>query len=239
LILVIDLTAYPVKWIGIDQPAIGWFVLGLLVGGFVGLIQSLKYIKQYSYLNKAYQMAIGIALVLILAFVTSLSFKSNIDPFSQILLQEEFLPALNSSWDYIGSAKAAIRDGALFHQDEGIYLWADQNTNQNQSINDGNYYYFLINGNGEFAMGKHSENQKQVDKVGWQQSITINRGNSRNRLKIVCYQQKIIGWINDQRVGMFEDKSFTSGQIGVISETGNGPPISVYFDSIVVKENPD
>lgn len=38
---------------------------------------------------------------------------------------------------------------------------------------------------------------------------------------------------------MFEDESFTSGQIGVISERGNGTPIAVYFDKILVKEKPE
>jgi hypothetical protein len=267
-ILFIDLNAYFVKWIGIDQPAIGWFVLGSLIGGVVGLIQALKYIREYSSLNKAYKLAMAVTLALILAFITALIFKPNIDPFPKTVFQENFLRSSKSNWD-IGSSKAMLKNGALFHQDGGISIWADQNstikdvefsidasksqgsdnlgfgiiaryTNQNPSSNDGNYYYLLINGNGEFAMGKQLANQKREDKVGWQQSSTINRGNkSHNFLKIVCYKQKIIGWINEQRVGMFEDDSFNSGQIGVISERGNGTPISVYFDNILVKEKPE
>lgn len=121
-------------------------------------------------------------------------------------------------WDII--RKAIIKDGVLFHQYGVISIWADQNsiigdvefsvkakkisgsdnlgfgiiaryTNQNQSSNDGNYYYLLINGNGEFVMGKQLANQKREDKVGWQQSSTINRGNkSHNFLKIICYKKK-------------------------------------------------
>ncbi len=266
--LVIDLTAYFVKWIGFDQPVVGWFVLGSLIGGVVGLIQALKYIREYSSLNKAYKLAMAVTLALILAFITALIFKPNIDPFPKTVFQENFLPSSKSNWD-IGSSKAMLKNGALFHQDGGISIWADQNstikdvefsvdtkkisgsdnlgfgiiaryTNQNKSSNDGNYYYLLINGNGEFVMGKHLANQKREDKVGWQQSSTINRGNkSHNFLKIICYKQKIIGWINEQRVGMFEDDSLTTGQIGVISERGNGTPIAVYFDKILVKEKPE
>ena len=45
-----------------------------------------------------------------------------------------------------------------------------------------------------------------------------------------------MGWINNQRIGKFEDNSYTSGQIGVISGRGEGDAVAVYFDDVVVKE---
>jgi hypothetical protein len=35
---------------------------------------------------------------------------------------------------------------------------------------------------------------------------------------------------------MFEDESYRSGQIGVISGRGDGDAVAVYFDDVVVKE---
>ena len=35
---IIDLIIYPIKWIGINQPAVGWLVIGLLIGTSLGII---------------------------------------------------------------------------------------------------------------------------------------------------------------------------------------------------------
>ena len=101
------------------------------------------------------------------------------------------------------------------------------------------YYYLLIKGNGNFAMGKLSASNKWEHKVGWQHSTTIKQGNNLNRLRIVCDGKRVIGWINNQRVGMFEDDSYKSGKIGVISTRSKKNAIAVYFDNVIVKIKPE
>ncbi|NJL09302.1 MAG: hypothetical protein HC908_00975 [Calothrix sp. SM1_7_51] len=39
--------------------------------------------------------------------------------------------------------------------------------------------------------------------VGWHKSSSINKDISQNTLKLVCYNNKIIGWINNQRGRLF------------------------------------
>lgn len=102
-----------------------------------------------------------------------------------------------------------------------------------------NYYYLLIKGNGNFALGKLSSSNKWEHKVGWQHSTTIKQGNNLNRLRIVCDGKKVIGWINNQRVGMFEDDSYKSGKIGVISTRSKKNAIAIYFDNVIVKIKPE
>ena len=102
-----------------------------------------------------------------------------------------------------------------------------------------NYYYLLIKGNGEFAMGKLSSSNKWEHKVGWKYSTTIKQGNNLNRLRIVCDGKMVIGWINDQRVGIFEDESYKSGKIGVISTRNEKNTVAVYFDNVIVKIKPE
>ncbi len=99
----------------------------------------------------------------------------------------------------------------------------------------GNFYYLLIKGNGKFAMGKYSDNNSWDNQVGWQNSTTIKQGNKLNSLRIVCNGKRVIGWINNQRVGMFEDDSYSAGQIGVMSVRGDSEAVGVYFDNILVK----
>jgi hypothetical protein len=102
-----------------------------------------------------------------------------------------------------------------------------------------NHYYLLIKGNGQFALGKLSSSNKWEHKVGWKYSTTIKQGNSLNRLRMVCDGKRVIGWINNQRVGMFEDDSYKSGQIGVISTRSEKNAIAVYFDNVIVKVKPE
>jgi hypothetical protein len=131
------------------------------------------------------------------------------------------------------SAPVKKRDGS---NDVGFGIIARYSQNNQSSIS-GNFYYLLIKGNGKFAMGKHSESQGWDNKVDWKKSIAIKQGNNQwNHLRIVCNGKTVIGWINNQRVGKFEDNSYTSGQIGVISGRGAGDAVAVYFDDVVVKE---
>jgi flagellar biosynthesis protein FliQ len=267
-IVIADLTAYSITWIGIAQPAVGWLVLGCLSGGVLGLIQALKRINQYSYLPKVYKIAVAIALILVLTACLNWRLKPDTNPFQKIVVQEDFKSP--SNWDIDGS-RAIMKDGGLFHQESNQNSWLlsvwDGHTfkdvdfsvdtlkinspddiafgifahygNENSSISSGDFYYLLITGNGKFAMGKYLASNKWENKVGWQKSTAIKRGNERNRLRIVCNKQKVIGWINDQRVGMFEDDSYNLGQIGVISGRGNGDAVAVYFDNVLAKEKPE
>jgi len=134
------------------------------------------------------------------------------------------------------SAAVKKRDGS---NDVGFGIIARYSQNNQSSIS-GNFYYLLIKGNGKFAMGKHSESQGWDNKVDWKKSIAIKQGNNQwNHLRIVCNGKNVIGWINNQRVGKFEDNSYTYGQIGVISGRGEGDAVAVYFDDVVVKEKPE
>ncbi|MEJ6482864.1 AAA-like domain-containing protein [Nostoc punctiforme UO1] len=113
-------------------------------------------------------------------------------------------------------------------------------TSQNNKSSVGqNFYYLLIKGNGEFAMGKLVASNKWEEKLDWQYSTSIKLGNNINRLRVVCNGKRVIGWINNQRVGIFEDDSYTSGKIGVISLRGSDDGAAVYFDNVIFKTKPE
>ncbi|MEB3180126.1 MAG: AAA-like domain-containing protein [Nostocaceae cyanobacterium] len=67
-IVIPDLTTYSLRNIGIHEPVIGWFILGLLPGGFFGLIYALKMINQSSWLPKVYVSAVIVALLILCNF---------------------------------------------------------------------------------------------------------------------------------------------------------------------------
>jgi hypothetical protein len=65
-IVIIDLTAHPLRIFNVKNPVCAWFILGYSIGGVLGLIQALKLIKQYSYLSKVYKISLIITLILFL-----------------------------------------------------------------------------------------------------------------------------------------------------------------------------
>ncbi|MEH1886918.1 family 16 glycoside hydrolase [Nostoc sp.] len=130
------------------------------------------------------------------------------------------------------SPSDAKKDNGTDYSGFGIVARTSDNNKSNKGVK---FYYLLIKGNGEFAMGKRIASNKWEHKVGWQYSTSIKQGNNLNRLRIVCDGTRVIGWINDQRVGMFEDDAYTSGNFGVILLQGSDDGIAVYFDNILVK----
>ncbi|MEH1907062.1 MAG: family 16 glycoside hydrolase [Nostoc sp.] len=123
--------------------------------------------------------------------------------------------------------------------DDSVFGIVARTGDNNKSSIGQNFYYLLIKGNGKFAMGKLITSNKWEDKVGWQYSTSIKRGNNINRLRVVCNGKRVIGWINSQRVGIFEDDSYTSGKIGVISLRSSDDGAAVYFDNVLIKTKPE
>jgi hypothetical protein len=268
-IILPDLATYPITWFGITKPTIGWLVLGFFVGGALGLIQALNRTKQYSLLSKVHKYTVTIALLLALSAFLHSGLKPAIDPFPKFALKEKFnypskywsLPLgtaikdgglfqqepnkrtisyslwYGNTFESLDFSAKVKRTNAPNNVEFGIIARYSQNK---KSSTNGNFYYLLIKGNGKFAMGKYSESKGWEDKVGWQNSIAIKQGkNEWNQLRLVCNGGRVIGWVNEQRVGVFEDDSYNSGRIGVISVRGDSDAVAVYFDDVVVKEKPE
>ncbi|MBH8562062.1 AAA-like domain-containing protein [Nostoc sp. CENA67] len=265
-IITADLTAYPLRVIGIEPAEIGWLVLGCFIGGAIGLIQSFKLIEQHSYLSKIYTIAIIIPFILFSIGLITPRFQNHTDFFSHTILVDDFQYP-SKEWNHDPSA--IITGGGLFHPESqnnwSLSIWGKQNQiikNVDFSVNatkisgsddagfgivarysdqvDEKFYYLLIKGNGQFYMGKYSTSKRWEDKVGWHYSTSIKQGNkNENQLRIVCEGERIIWWINGQRIGIFEDNSYSDGRIGVISLPDNSDGVAVFFDNVIVKTKPE
>jgi hypothetical protein len=265
-IILADLTTYPITWFGINQPTFGWLALSLFIGGVLGLIQALNRTKEYSLLSKVHKYTATIALLLAFSTFLNSGLKPAIDPFPKLALEENFnypskywsLPPgtaikdgglfqqepnkrtisyslwYGNTFEDVDFSAKVKRTNAPNNVAFGIIA---RYTQSNKSSTNGNFYYLLIKGNGKFAMGKYSESQGWEDKVGWQNSIAMKQGNNEwNQLRLVCNGKRVIGWVNEQRVGIFEDDSYNYGQIGIISARGDSDAVAVYFDNVLVKE---
>ena len=98
-----------------------------------------------------------------------------------------------------------------------------------------NFYYLRIQPDGSFAMGKHTPDTWE-DKVAWRKNSAIAPGGKVNRLRIVCKDNLIIGFINDKKVGSFADQDYRSGKVALISHQDKGANSGVNFSNVLIKE---
>ena len=98
-----------------------------------------------------------------------------------------------------------------------------------------NFYYLRIQPDGSFAMGKHTPDTWE-DKVAWRKHSAIASGGKVNRLRIVCKDNLIIGFINDKKVGSFADQDYRSGKVALISHQDKGANSGVNFSNVLIKE---
>ena len=253
-----DYLANPFTAIGIQSPAIGWLLLGCLLGGILGFIQGLKRTGRYSELYIVYLAAAAIFLGLQTMAHWTWESQFNLNAFPNIVLQEDFKAANN--WKL--AKGAVIKDGGLFQRQPNLN-WAGWSSWEGQTFADvdvstdaikingsddnyfgllarvsedenQNFYSLRINGNGRFVISKH-EKENWQDIFGPRHSEIINLGNSQNRLRLICQGNLITALINDKLVGRVRDTSYKSGRIAVESERGEESAVAVYFDNILVK----
>jgi hypothetical protein len=103
---------------------------------------------------------------------------------------------------------------------------------------EGNFYFFLVDGHGQYIVGKDVDGE-------WQQvagmdmwlatSPHIKTGGATNRLKVVCQGPQIALYVNDHYLTTVSDDSFAEGKIGLIAVAMEYPgPVKVAFDNLVV-----
>jgi len=260
-ILIGDYAANAFTPIGIQNPPVGWLLLGCLVGGMLGLAEGLKRTGRSSELYKVYLAAIAIVLMLQAVAYSKWQTQFDTNVFQKVILQETFTSP--KSWNL--HQGATIKDGGLFitqHQANPLSLssWegrilADVDFAADVvkvSGSDASYfgiaarvtgderqsfYYLRINGDGNFAMGKYF-GDRWNDIVGPKEIGILNVGNSKNQLRLVCNGNLILGFVNDRMVGIFRDTSYQTGKIAVESAPDEDGAAAVYFDNVVVKEKP-
>jgi hypothetical protein len=103
---------------------------------------------------------------------------------------------------------------------------------------EGNFYFFFINGYGQYRMGKDVNGEWQGVarmEMGLVTSPHIKTGGATNRLKVICQGPQIALYVNDHHLTTVSDDSFAEGKIGLIAAAIKYPgPVKVAFDNLVV-----
>jgi serine/threonine protein kinase len=96
-----------------------------------------------------------------------------------------------------------------------------------------NFYYFIVQNNGMFAIGK-SNNGVLQPLAEWTASSAIHQGNQTNRLRADCFENTLRFYANDVLLGTVSDADFTSGYSGIIANALDAQGFEVVFDNFQI-----
>ena len=100
---------------------------------------------------------------------------------------------------------------------------------------DQNFYYFVIQNNGDYAIGKYKEGVFQPLE-GWRGSDAIHPGNQTNHLQADCVGNTLRFYVNNVMLGEVTDTDFISGFSGLIADALDTQGFEAAFDNFLIIE---
>jgi len=105
------------------------------------------------------------------------------------------------------------------------------------SIADGstNGYYFLISGDGAttLRMGRWGEIEAII---AWYTTPLINQGIAVNRMKVICVDDYLALYVNDNLIYEMHDDTYASGYVGFLVAAETDSIVEIAFDNLFVYE---
>jgi hypothetical protein len=98
--------------------------------------------------------------------------------------------------------------------------------------NNGDGYYFMINGNGYYSIriGRGADVAALVD---WQRSKAIHSGIDRNTVRAVCLNHQLAMYVNGTLVAQIRDDTYSSGYVGLAIAAGDNG-VDMAFDNLTL-----
>lgn len=99
--------------------------------------------------------------------------------------------------------------------------------------NNGDGYYFMIKGDGYYSisMGDGADIKPLVE---WQPSKAIHEGIDKNRVRVVCVDDNLALYVNDQLLIETHDTTYTSGYAGLTIAAAPNSSSDVAFDNVAI-----
>jgi hypothetical protein len=99
--------------------------------------------------------------------------------------------------------------------------------------NNGNGYYFLISGDGNYTIRRGATDQVGA-LIKWTYSDAIQQGKSINRIRAVCIDDYLALYVNGQFVAETRDSYFSRGFAGLTAAVPEGGDVDVTFDQLII-----
>ncbi|MBE0688816.1 MAG: hypothetical protein IH587_01685 [Anaerolineae bacterium] len=98
---------------------------------------------------------------------------------------------------------------------------------------DGDGYYFFISGDGYYTI-RRGAGDEVTPLIQWTASSTIRHGQQRNRIRVVCIQDYLALYVNDQFVDETHDRRYGSGVAGFAAGVSAGGEVVASFDNLLI-----
>jgi hypothetical protein len=98
----------------------------------------------------------------------------------------------------------------------------------------GSGYFFLISGDGVFAILRGDANEEFDHLIDWTSSSAINQGDSANELLATCEGNNLTLRVNGELLASVKDSRYKSGDIALTATSYETASTEVHFDDIEV-----
>jgi len=99
----------------------------------------------------------------------------------------------------------------------------------------GDGYYFYISGDGYWSI-RRAQGRTVTSLVDFTESAAIHQGQSINLIRVLCIEDYLALYVNDQFVGEARDHTFSSGVAGFSVAVPEDGDIDVSFDNLRIIE---
>ncbi len=95
-----------------------------------------------------------------------------------------------------------------------------------------NFYRFVISGAGKYSLDKLKKNE-WVTLVDWTSADAIHQGRATNQLRVICQGSTLTFFVNDTRLGDYQDSDFASGDVALAAgKYGDTASAEIAFDNL-------
>jgi len=99
---------------------------------------------------------------------------------------------------------------------------------------DGAGYFFLISGDGFFAILRGDANDQFDQLIDWTSSNAINQGNSSNDIQVTCEGENLLLQVNGELLASVKDSRYSAGDIALTATSYESTSTEIHFDDIEV-----
>lgn len=99
--------------------------------------------------------------------------------------------------------------------------------------NDGDGYYFMIKGDGYYSISMGA-GDTITPLVEWQPSKAIHAGIDKNRVRVICIDDALALYVNDQLLIETRDSTYSNGYAGLSIAASPNSSSDVAFDNMAI-----
>lgn len=178
--------------------------------------------------------------VLIETFDSETAWETYIDPMGiELGVDDHVYRAYSMNAGYVWALNAQSHSDVIieveatpmnvhFENGFGVMCRAD-------STNNGDGYYFMINSNGYYSIGK-GEGPAITPLIDWTRTDTVHQQLDLNRIRAVCDDNLLALYVNDVFVAQVNDDTYTAGYAGLAIAGSATGEADIAFDNLIIYE---